>query len=1333
MSLILRKNDGTTGLEAPYVGQFCTSQRGQVLWCAERGGKLTIRSSHSLQLLMVVGSEFLSVENIFSTEDHVWVLLSRGSLLLYDAWRFTLIKKIDSSVDCKLITSVSNIHVATITHKGHISIWNSNLDIISQKQIPNGTPMCVSSGGRFVFIGNQVGTVSIVETPKLGLPERVTLPTYLRGTWQAHDRCVECIICCEGYVITTSASDVFLWDPFPADGSGRIAHKTHTISCHTSTVISLSIFGTQKGTVSSVDESGCVAVWSIYSPSRPAVTVLSNFIKSFSCVPTWTGTYVGSLRHSQFNRYIACDYPDLWSLPHKLIKAQSEMTSAEIHSRHTVAAAFPKLQHWMAESLLLVTERHEKYKLREWYRRIKAYRSHRLAMRLVEASVNDLFFAAHTRRVCWNRMKEFVLACRSRKATLNVVRNIFSGQRNEILHRYLKTWKLFREKRVPSQPMKVLLGFMPKQIERAIIVRYYERMVQLSERARARIPKGRAAVTLLKCNVYAAIRNCYHKWKGFSSKRSNQRKTVGHLLIGVVGSVHSIRSVYFWMWRRWLTKKQKRREIRDIATSMGDVGLLFAYFRKLKMYVAWKTMQDIHQQKKAAARYFNELVREEEELASTISFTASWPACAITTALGMNIEKWMKEGMVFYCGESDEYTGMRLVSEKLRETWHMKKGDILDELAENLAAPPGVNKEACIWQLCKDLSDKYAPDFRGQNVGPVELLAMRLYTLEGPDVDRHLGFGDVPPPINSVPPGGHLAEMLMLQWDSYKKVHASISKPTVTATKTGHSISTDTGDRNPSIYHEMNKALRTSQELTKWAKLSSLLMALSTPIEMLNNEENEPSSPLRDPYTFLYRGIHNLPQSVIDAHMKLQRGWSYAWLAPSSTSEDKQASADFLKKTDPRFSILFVVKGCNEGLPLHKVSQFPDEAEVLLPPFSTFVVSEEPIVTPEYIEIRLLFKGTLVKEGGAMTEFIHDIREDARMAAQKRYCLDTTKQLQAVEGAARTHLSMEETLISSRLFQNAKLNRIHALRFMLLKKRDDARRKTKILRMRHEAESSLAERWRIVHKVKPGSLDEVIENLKLSHVIDFSTDISLITKTTAILEAKDAVQVCKEAYYEIKGVVSRTANTRYRAAWPGFVAKRMSPVDKKRALQSTKILVIAYDHITMLIDKEGLQSIMDLPLSNLVKLYKRMVDPKLCTPAPSPSLSPMGSPQAEGDAEPNSPLNLSFTAGNQESIFDFAKLQEDDFLSPTLPTGSRSPMSQQLGNSNNSFGSVPHASPLNPAIILTSPQHNMETREQRRNSLIESLDAHSAGDPSESLSPILSPQSLRYDVTLGSV
>eukprot|EP01064_Diplonema_japonicum_P010304 TRINITY_DN17599_c0_g1_i1.p1 TRINITY_DN17599_c0_g1~~TRINITY_DN17599_c0_g1_i1.p1 ORF type:complete len:477 (+),score=100.68 TRINITY_DN17599_c0_g1_i1:29-1459(+) len=232
--------------------------------------------------------------------------------------------------------------------------------------------------------------------------------------------------------------------------------------------------------------------------------------------------------------------------------------------------------------------------------------------------------------------------------------------------------------------------------------------------------------------------------------------------------------------------------------------------------------------------------------------------------------------------------------------WRNKEGSILTELLTNLESPlvdkiPIIAKASSILQ-------KRAPELKDHC--RLELFVMTLYTMAGHDIDAMMGFKNVPSKPTSP------------AWAQYKP-------------------------RNQPMFRVINSAMRVAgsngqspnakewpwSDIKKWVKTIVLLTALSGKGGKFE----------------LSRGLAGLPADVVAAHSKLKNGNMIYWSAPSSCALDPSVSKAYLNGDAANATqqeggrLLFELRSTC-GLPLQKVSKYPGEAEVLLPPLTELAV-----------------------------------------------------------------------------------------------------------------------------------------------------------------------------------------------------------------------------------------------------------------------------------------------------------------------------------------------------------------------------------------------------------
>eukprot|EP00754_Rhynchopus_humris_P014770 Rhum_TRINITY_DN14409_c10_g3::Rhum_TRINITY_DN14409_c10_g3_i3::g.88386::m.88386 len=836
-----------------------------------------------------------------ATDAHVFVGVRRRELAVFDAWTLREVERLRVPSDAEeaaFVRSVAGGCVAVVSVEGIVSVYSegggggsaSPLELVGRTRIwecggrRRQTVTCADVGGRTLFLGTSLGEVFVVScgTGGGGSGGSAGAPPSVVGKWECRSADedplsprrrsilgpVAALLCVRGYVVAAvagSGGEVGVWDPFPGDGTGRLAaplpplpRGTHAAGASVVGVVAA------HDRVLSLDSAGGLCSWDVLDPqgfarvtlgggddaAAPPTTALALFgDRRQHC---WQGTLVWAYGHDKVRRHLVLrDEGRLRRAAESLVAARAETETGEMLDAAAIRALPGETQRRLCALLQRGSACAAAAELRRrGFQALRRLREVRRTRRSRAEGVAHVVVALPALRWAYNALRRCAgrrVAARSRARECAAS----GGALRTVLRRryYLKLADhagMSACARRQKRAVMVVVDGHARTAGLVLVRRYYARWSGRPLERKLAMPSKNAAATLLKMTTIGYVRVAYSKWRKFAKQRCNQRRIIQ---AAMVMNERGQRLQYYEKWKRWAGRKRQTDKFDLVMRGMGDIGIIQAYFRRLKMYPSFRAMQEMESRRDYAAQHFKLLIEEEEELMAgnlAVQMQVQWPACAITSALGLNIEKWMREGMVFFAGVSQEYTKMHHAAQKLRQAWMEKPGDILTELAQNLVAPPCQDKEALLWELCKDLHKTYAQKFPEFPVGPIELLAMRLYTLEGPDVDRHMGFGDVPPPFSSVSESQQ--QDLKLQWDTYKKQHASVSKPTVTAGKVkpdGSTIPTDgddsshaaVADRNPSIYNEMNKALRTSEDLEKWAKLSSLLLALSMPIPSADDDD----------------------------------------------------------------------------------------------------------------------------------------------------------------------------------------------------------------------------------------------------------------------------------------------------------------------------------------------------------------------------------------------------------------------------------------------------------------------------------------------------------------
>eukprot|EP01062_Namystynia_karyoxenos_P065646 TRINITY_DN593_c0_g2_i1.p1 TRINITY_DN593_c0_g2~~TRINITY_DN593_c0_g2_i1.p1 ORF type:complete len:2827 (+),score=273.18 TRINITY_DN593_c0_g2_i1:576-8483(+) len=313
-------------------------------------------------------------------------------------------------------------------------------------------------------------------------------------------------------------------------------------------------------------------------------------------------------------------------------------------------------------------------------------------------------------------------------------------------------------------------------------------------------------------------------------------------------------------------------------------------------------------------------------------------------------------------------------------------GELIRELTSGLT--PGAT-EIELARRGHDLLRKHGDEMPG--FGAIELLVLELYTMEGPDVDGTVGF-DAPRwrEFEELPYSAQAVEIALEQYkaeaggsggskdyspslpdgsDAALKAEVSalleqlrdgLYDEVMAAQAAYKKYKKDVGDtRNQSLYRPVCAALRFVQAAAAdSAGGEALMKALDQVVKqgflnviMVLMYAARPVPELLGGEATLWRGLADLPAAVHRWHRLLKPGSFVGWAPPTSTSFDKDAAFSFA--TGGR-SVIFCMRGVLEGVPLWCLSRYPQERELLLPPFTRWKVEEVLQGPPLQITLRYL-------------------------------------------------------------------------------------------------------------------------------------------------------------------------------------------------------------------------------------------------------------------------------------------------------------------------------------------------------------------------------------------
>eukprot|EP01063_Lacrimia_lanifica_P002226 TRINITY_DN11159_c0_g1_i1.p1 TRINITY_DN11159_c0_g1~~TRINITY_DN11159_c0_g1_i1.p1 ORF type:complete len:958 (+),score=361.52 TRINITY_DN11159_c0_g1_i1:99-2972(+) len=223
---------------------------------------------------------------------------------------------------------------------------------------------------------------------------------------------------------------------------------------------------------------------------------------------------------------------------------------------------------------------------------------------------------------------------------------------------------------------------------------------------------------------------------------------------------------------------------------------------------------------------------------------------------------------------------LRHYAQQLEEVCLSKLGGVLEELVANLALPfPAHEVKGYVADVAAGLWETHADHY--PKLSCLEVLVLKLFSMDGPDLDRLMGFSDAPPT--------YCGDTSAL-WEDY-------------------------AEHNPAIRGAVNDACRlllaephgreARGAAKKWVKTLCVLLGMME----------------RMPETTVYKGVSNIRVDV-----EQLRGKYVGWVAPCTASTSKPA-AQTAAGTN---GVLWTIKA-RQGVDIGALGQYPDDAMFVLP------------------------------------------------------------------------------------------------------------------------------------------------------------------------------------------------------------------------------------------------------------------------------------------------------------------------------------------------------------------------------------------------------------------
>eukprot|EP01062_Namystynia_karyoxenos_P000706 TRINITY_DN10268_c0_g1_i1.p1 TRINITY_DN10268_c0_g1~~TRINITY_DN10268_c0_g1_i1.p1 ORF type:complete len:2135 (+),score=759.37 TRINITY_DN10268_c0_g1_i1:106-6405(+) len=372
----------------------------------------------------------------------------------------------------------------------------------------------------------------------------------------------------------------------------------------------------------------------------------------------------------------------------------------------------------------------------------------------------------------------------------------------------------------------------------------------------------------------------------------------------------------------------------------------------------------------------------------------------------------------FVTGTSEEVSGdMQRFAQRLMEWYDRKPGTLMDELSANLRVPPDLGAADAVACIAAGLASQERLRKDYPNASPLELLVLRQYTQRPIDIDRDLGWADVPPPAAD-------AEDPQLE-RSRADYEARYTSWDWAEERDGERC------RNGSVFGPVCSAMRdqgpggqrrdwSEKVLQRWIKWICTVSACCA------TRCGAPEPPAGD---MLYRGLGGggVSEEVVAKHRALTPGGLLCWPALSSCSSDRAQSREYMLGTaanstaapnaqNPGTIFVRIRGAAPHGLPLQQLSQYSREAELLLAPLVHFTVDSverdpgNPFGQGVLLDVTCAGPlGRALHRSPELHSFFERVRADARRAgealARAAECDSpraTLPQLEAVDAARRS-------------------------------------------------------------------------------------------------------------------------------------------------------------------------------------------------------------------------------------------------------------------------------------------------------------------------------------------
>eukprot|EP01065_Artemidia_motanka_P022501 TRINITY_DN2670_c2_g2_i1.p1 TRINITY_DN2670_c2_g2~~TRINITY_DN2670_c2_g2_i1.p1 ORF type:complete len:1298 (+),score=405.18 TRINITY_DN2670_c2_g2_i1:272-3895(+) len=312
--------------------------------------------------------------------------------------------------------------------------------------------------------------------------------------------------------------------------------------------------------------------------------------------------------------------------------------------------------------------------------------------------------------------------------------------------------------------------------------------------------------------------------------------------------------------------------------------------------------------------------------------------------------------------------GMRIIAAGRRQVSAAKAA-----LAEEMAKGP----RTLTVTGPESLLDRHFDRITGPLCEPSLLLAAVLYTQEAPETDQLLGFTAPAALWEEV---GVSGAALLLRTEDGMRAREKARAERREYLRPGKT----SGLRRQNAQHfgAANTAVRGYLGARGWQGEDQREARLKRHVGFLASLQIAAAKAAPPPGGVLYRGCKNFPPQVFQTLLARRPGDFWGEAAPTSTTKERRVAEEFALQGKAANRAMLEIHGVRCGLPVHLVSAFPDEAEVLLPPLTRFRVKETNRDTWADGDVFRLSLEYVGHEGSEDEEWLREVGLDSQVSSE---------------------------------------------------------------------------------------------------------------------------------------------------------------------------------------------------------------------------------------------------------------------------------------------------------------------------------------------------------------